>query len=470
MDEELNLIYEDNEYIRPPKDLDIFFMSIYEYYYNKGISGLSLKILYKFTTNIIIIIITKIILFNIDWMKLSNDFEDYDLINYLKYPEGISKIFFAIYILIFSLYFIFFTYKNSKYISRCYKIRNIFKEKLNINNINNYAWTEIVEKLSKLQLKSRIILNKEDITNYDIANRIMRKENYLISMIEDNILNCNIDNIVIWNIWIILLNPMFHNYQIKITKNVFKKRCKYFMIINTFFLPMLIIFYLMYFIMNIPEIKYSKNDCRLYTLDTYWRTRKYNEYTHQINRRLHYSSKSAKVYLNYQNKHIMKLFISLIKFISGSFLGCLTLITLTQEDSLLKLHIFGQTLLWWFGLFTGIFTFISNFDIKFDNYSKKTLDDSLKDLKKHMIKYPTDWDFKHHDDISKEVSSYFPDTIYIWYQTVKNICKIPFILYDWYLRSEEIVDYINSITTYNPDIGDICSKTINILPDSSYCI
>lgn len=270
MDEELNLIYEDNEYIRPPKDLDIFFISIYEYYYNKGISGLSLKILYKFTTNIIIIIITKIILFNIDWMKLSNDFEDYDLINYLKYPEGISKIFFAIYILIFSLYFIFFTYKNSKYISRCYKIRNIFKEKLNINNINNYAWTEIVEKLSKLQLKSRIILNKEDITNYDIANRIMRKENYLISMIEDNILNCNIDNIVIWNIWIILLNPMFHNYQIKITKNVFKKRCKYFMIINTFFLPMLIIFYLMYFIMNILW-QILKNNVIVYLFDGYIR-------------------------------------------------------------------------------------------------------------------------------------------------------------------------------------------------------
>ena len=132
----------------------------------------------------------------------------------------------------------------------------------------------------------------------------------------------------------------------------------------------------------------------------------------------------------------------------------------------MNLHIFDQTLIWWFGLFTGIFTFISHFDIKFDNYSKKTLNDSLKDLKKHMIKYPNDWDVKHHDDISREVSSYFPDTISIWFETIKNIYKIPFILYDWYSRSEEIINYIKSVTTYHPDIGDICSKTVNIMPES----
>ena len=72
------------------------------------------------------------------------------------------------------------------------EIRRFYTDKLRITNevIKTIKWNEIVNKIVDYSRREKLIYDSEnDLTIYSILCRIMRKDNFFIAMIDNNILD-----------------------------------------------------------------------------------------------------------------------------------------------------------------------------------------------------------------------------------------------------------------------------------------
>jgi hypothetical protein len=99
--------------------------------------------------------------------------------------------FLAICIVIFCLFWIFQLRELLVDLRDFWEIKQFYNRELIISEeeLQTIQWTEIVSRLIRVP---RLSLSKERMTHLDIANRIMRKENYLIAMINKDILNLEV--------------------------------------------------------------------------------------------------------------------------------------------------------------------------------------------------------------------------------------------------------------------------------------
>jgi len=103
-----------------------------------------------------------------------------------------------VYILLFSVYGIFSIQAFGRSIRSAVESRYIFEEKLGISprKLEGGAveWHEVVESLSKLQSSGeyRIAVSGEIIDPLIVAQRIMRRENFIIALFNVGLLDCSI--------------------------------------------------------------------------------------------------------------------------------------------------------------------------------------------------------------------------------------------------------------------------------------
>merc|ERR1740125_69256 len=75
-----------------------------------------------------------------------------------------------------------------------HEMRTIFSEQLDIQDydLQSMPWSEVCRRLIKLNEKRRMVLVKDQLTPLDIANRIMRKDNYMIAMVNKDVLKLDV--------------------------------------------------------------------------------------------------------------------------------------------------------------------------------------------------------------------------------------------------------------------------------------
>ena len=108
-----------------------------------------------------------------------------------------------------------------------YKIKRFYNEQLNIcdKEIETINWNTIVKKLCAL---NNLHHTNNSLTPLEIINRIMRKDNYIIAMINKNILNFDFNlpfigyqpfftKTIEWSIYLTIIDFMFdENNSLKI--------------------------------------------------------------------------------------------------------------------------------------------------------------------------------------------------------------------------------------------------------------
>lgn len=80
------------------------------------------------------------------------------------------------------------------------------------------AWDDVVQRIVELQRTSRLCIVKDQLTAHDIANRILRKVNFMVAMINRDLLPLRphpwmpfslLSKTLEWNIYVCIFNPMF---------------------------------------------------------------------------------------------------------------------------------------------------------------------------------------------------------------------------------------------------------------------
>ncbi|KAK4407217.1 Autophagy-related protein 9 [Sesamum angolense] len=291
---------------------------------------------------------------------------------------------------LFSVYWIFCFLRFFAQLKETLKIRRFYYNSLHVtdNEIQTMPWSLILEKVVQVQRFQQLCVVK-DLSIHDVVMRLMRKENYLIGMLNKGVLALPISQWVpgagatanvgpngvqyrlvlpktlewILN-WCILQSMFDRNFRIRrdfvSDPGTLKRRL---MIVGFALLllsPFLVIFMLVYLFLRHAEQFYnhpSTASSRRWSNLSKWMFREFNEVDHLFKHRMNSSIFHASDYLKQFPSPILTLVAKFISFVSGGFAAVLIIIAFLEE-SLLEGHIFGRNLFWYAAVF-GTITAIS---------------------------------------------------------------------------------------------------------------
>lgn len=502
-------------------NLDIFLNDVYDYYIGNGWNCITLSKICDLLIIIFVITLTAFMnkcidyktLFNKNVSKLS---QVYDGKCYNKIPFT-QKLFYFILIILLIL-----------------RIKNYYRELMDLKEIKYFynhllsiddselqtiSWPQIVKKIMilKNQNTNAIVNNNntnnnnsnnnndinKDIINdlksksklnaHDIANRLMRKENYMIAIFNKNILNKALTiplikthfltNTLEWNLKLCIFDFLF-NEEGQLKKKVLsqhnrlslitnlRKRFRMAGILSIFLTPFLVLYFILYYFLKLfYDFKTNPGllNARSYSPYAKWKMREYNELPHLFDQRINMSIEYADNYLNQFPKELSNIILKFISFISGSIVTILVILTIIDHENFLNFELTnGKTVLFYMSTLGAIFTICKN--SVSDNNIKYLFDpeDSLKKVSKFTHYLPNSWENRFH---TQEVKNQFCDLynlkLLLILKELGSLIFLPYILYvSLPNSSDKLIDFFRDYSVHVDGVGYICSFAVFNLDDN----
>ena len=187
-----------DEHWEPPvRNLDRFFTSMYQYYVAKGLPAVILQQISGVVTLGFTIAVSIFLIAFVDWTNLKHCKDELSCHkNFLiEQPFANSSITFALTIVIYGLLFgAFWVWKVMSaihVISSAITMERFYREKLGLrlSDLNEMQWHEVLQRLILLHEHGihRVAI-QDKLTEHDVVLRIMRKDNYMIGLINKKLL------------------------------------------------------------------------------------------------------------------------------------------------------------------------------------------------------------------------------------------------------------------------------------------
>lgn len=414
-------------------DLDAFFTALYNYYYNRGLGSIIGKGAVEILSLFFTLWLSLILFAYIDWTELQSCHDEYtckdDFLTayiihdpFLTWKGGghlLRNAWIVIYCLLFTVYGIFCVIQYFQSILASLECKVFMEEVLGVSDrdleVGGVEWGDIVERMSEAQRvgKCRVAILPGSTgvnglagpegevmdgptSHLVIAQRIMRRENYMIAFINRGLLDLTLPHMpprlgkvslwpltlltnrpkeeapiffsksIEWSIYFCVLNYMF-NHSRKVRPAFYadpsslRRRFMLCGIAHAVFMPFLLFFVTLHFFMsNVYDWQSTKEYLgpREWSSLARWTFREFNEYPHSFERRMEPSYKSAASYLDLFNrpKAVKVAVARLLVFLSGS-VGALMLVFATMNDAiLLHVRIGDRNLLWYAGMLGTCFS------------------------------------------------------------------------------------------------------------------
>ncbi|CAJ1965643.1 unnamed protein product [Cylindrotheca closterium] len=442
-------------------NLDVFLTHLYHYYYYRGLVPILCNFVVEASTLLFTLWLSRTLIRDVDWRRLATckdetsclaNWPDY----YRKEPLGWVHWFVAEgFSLLFFFYFVFFVWKFWQSLQQALVCRYIIHEKLGISRRKlrggAVSWDTVVTKIMEAQESGVYQMSLAPLDPLCIAQRVMRKDNFLIAFWNQNILDTRIGNrqywcsSLEWCIYTTVLNFMFnHKYEVRpafyLDADALARRLKLCGIVHALFLPFLIMFVLFHFLLrNMYDFKTS----RQYMGNKYWSTaaiwtfREFNELPHVLEQRIEPSCKAAEVYLDMFGQSEWKEAVGRIFIFVGGAVGSLLLLLGTISDSLL-LHValWGHNLLWYAGM-AGIVYSIGKALVPTKEAQPSVsrnlfedMDTALKNVSEYTHYYPENWKGRGWDSgVCTAFGNLFDSKVKLFVWELVSFSLAPYILY-----------------------------------------
>jgi autophagy-related protein 9 len=438
-----------------------FINKLYYYFNNKGYTNLILG-------QIINILISNFIIFFVIFLLNCVDYNGLFSINDKTYIHDYINIqnFFQLNIFLWILVIIFIVFTITKIIGiiddyLCFKYINNYYKTIDISEdeIHKLEWDAVINKIS----------NKLDETLdiYYINNIITTKDNYLILLLEHNIIDLyHLSELMEWNIrYCIFFNILDKNLKINkslidnkydVIKSI-KYQMKVISIINFIFMPFLAIFILFYNFFNYGEEFYSKPDLiisRIFSKNEKWKLRYYNELEHEFNKRISHAEKYCQKYSQCFSNKLYNLISRLLVFVFSSVFIVLVILTFINDKILINLLIFkNHSMLWFIGLLASLITILKKQNE--DNNSKKYMTELSK-----IINIDKTWiDDANKNNVKKQFFKMYQYKIFILLKDIVYTIITPFKLWILSYNIENVINFIIDNTKYHEDLKYICTSS-----------
>eukprot|EP00535_Pseudo-nitzschia_heimii_P005205 CAMPEP_0197174458 /NCGR_PEP_ID=MMETSP1423-20130617/969_1 /TAXON_ID=476441 /ORGANISM="Pseudo-nitzschia heimii, Strain UNC1101" /LENGTH=1238 /DNA_ID=CAMNT_0042623391 /DNA_START=138 /DNA_END=3854 /DNA_ORIENTATION=- len=332
--------------------------------------------------------------------------------------------------------------------------------------------------------------NQSLLDPLQIAQRIMRKENFLLAFWNAGLLECTKVvfpwsagdgahrhywcGVLEWSFYQCVLNFMFnHKYELRpafcLDSDALKRRLKVCGIVHLFLLPFLLVFVVLHFFLG--HVYNSKMDSPSsvkekrggggimgslrWSSAATWQFREFNELPHAFERRMEPSYEAAWQYCKlFGTSEYLAAIGRLLVFFGGAIGGILFVLGVVVNDALLlHVQLWGRNLVWYAGMAGIVYTIGKALEPTKEatpHVSKNIFEDmdyTLKNLSQHTHYYPEHWKGRGWD--GKVYSSFkllFDSEVKLFLHELIALILTPYILY--FKLSEKA-----------PDICEFCLVT-----------
>lgn len=469
-----------------PKDLDRFFGRIYEYFKERGYVCICVSRILNSVALAFVILFSTFLAACVNWSVVFACTSDKcDQNNVLKqYPltDMFHGDLYSIFVVAFNIVCGLFLFKevcSCMYdIKEFYLIKRFMNDKLGVSEreMRTILWPEVVHKIIALQ-EAGVLIVKHKLTPLDIANRIMRRDNYFLAMINKEVIDLRIPfpglsnrsiltKTMEWNLNYCIMNQIFdpHSFQVRarFTAHPNDLRNRFYMagVVNLVLSPFIFMFMLIYFFFKHAQEMHqnpAKAGTRTWSQLARWRIREFNELEHFFEKRINSSFEPANSYVLQFPSNELAVVAKFVVFIAGSFAGVLILLSLVDEEMLLYVKVLDRNLLWYIAIF-GIITAVARPFVvdKHAVFDPKSIFAKVVD-KTHY--FPRNWRQKVHTyDVYDEFTMMFPYKIAAFFQEIASIVLAPlWMIFVLPNQAAEITHFVQEFTDNMDDLGDVCA-------------
>ncbi|XP_039008759.1 autophagy-related protein 9-like [Hibiscus syriacus] len=485
-------------------DLDLFFERLYSYYCEKGLWCMIIKWIVELLSLGFTISFSGFFLLFVDWNGLCNakcgmdavesgtkpcDLAKEALHQHPLTPLTLSKAIIVGYLGLFSIYWIFCFLRYFAQLKDTLGIRHFYYNSLHVtdNEIQTMPWATILEKVVWLQSSQQLCVVK-DLSAHDVVMRLMRKENYLIGMLNKGVFafplpawvpgvgptvkfgpygtqhRLMLTKMLEWTLnWCMLQSMFDRNFCVRrdfiYNPRTLKKRLMVVGLVMLILSPFLVIFMLVYLFLRHAEQFYnhpSTASSRRWSNLSKWMFREFNEVDHLFKHRINSSVMHASEYLNRFPSPIISIIAKFISFVSGGFAAILIIIAFLEE-SLLEGHIFGRNLFWYAAVF-GTITAISRAAVT-DEILVLDHEGAMSMVVQHTHYMPKRWGGRENTETVRiEFETLFQYTGMMLLEEMTSIFLTPFLLiFVVPKRVDDILQFVADFTVDIEGVGHACS-------------
>ena len=484
------------------EDLDSFFQRVYAYYHERGLQCILASRITSLLTLAFTIVLFVFLVEMLDWHEIIYACVDDETCRHMRLikEDALSSLSLVglYYYGLFTLYWLWTLVHFLLDLRPLIDMHALFRDKLLIDDADLHvvAWDEVVVKIIELQRTTKLCIVKDDLTAHDIANRIMRKENFLIALVNRGLLPLQplaetplaawrlpllspttslMSKSLEWNLYVTLLDAMFDKqFRIKqsFTHDVgaLQRRFVLLGLLNLFLAPFFCAFMLVFLFLKHAEEFRRKPETSAFSRDysrhSLWMFREFNELPHVFDARIAASHADAAAYVRQFPAPLTTLIARFVTFLVSSIAAALLLLSICNE----KFLIFyrwpqegegGFNLLWWLALLSSILAVSRSFDgLAGEAQALKMQPDALLQSLALCTHYmPEHWRGRGHTrDVFVEFTSLYQYRVLLLLHEVAGALSAPLLLLLLLpARAHDILAFLRSFTVHVEGVGHVCS-------------
>ncbi|KAI6239218.1 Autophagy-related protein 9 [Aphelenchoides fujianensis] len=346
--------------------------------------------------------------------------------------------------------------------------------------LSNAAWKDVVEKICQKQPEVHLIVNQESITPLDVYQRILRYKNYMVALVDNDVLpltirvpfvgkisylssglRLNLEWLLFWGPWAPWKGPYALKDEFKtgdhlepLAENM-RRTILYMGVANLVFFPFVFLYQVLFSFFAYAELVRREPGVlgsRKYSNYGRLRLRHYNELDHELNARLNKSYEYAVRYMDQFISTVAEIAAKTIAFICGSIFAILFVLSAWDEDVLNIEHVLTvMTVTAAIGLMCR--SFIPNENLVFCH------DFLMRQIVANVHYAPTNWIRESHStDVCSEFGRIFQLKVQFFVEELLSPIITPFILlFRIRDKASSIVLFLHENTRSCESIGDVCA-------------
>jgi len=490
MDGDMNISYNERPVGVPLEEkLDDFFKDFYEHFYHKGFKAILAAEVCNLCTLLFTVLFSTFLLLCVDYAGLMactvqncKELPSYFSVSIVRRlwmwdPPTFFSAIVGGYFTLFMAYWIYTFVGLFTRLKKAYRMMQMYNDTLGIStrDIQTIRWDNVVNRFIAVQKKNGI--HQSTLTAHHIASRILRKENYMIALINRDILDLslpvpgfqerimltkglefNLDMCVFWGMF-----SRKDSIRKEFLENPSSLRARFIVagVLNLVLLPFILLFMLAHFFLkHVQEwrVMQSYLGPRQWTPYAIWQFREFNELPHVFERRMALSYTPASDYQKQFPAPVTAVIARAVSFITGSFIGALLVITLVDGDEGALLHVkyMDRNLLWYLTIMTAIYA-ASRSMVQTPSTQDEVYDpeEAMYRLAAHTHYFPVQWRRRCHTyDSLDEFLQLFQFKAVIFLQEILSTIFTPLILcFSLASSADAIVSFVSDHTNFEEGLG-----------------
>jgi autophagy-related protein 9 len=467
-------------------DLDDFFSAAYAYHYESGFYCMATKAVVNTLTLGFTIVFSTFLLGFVDWPGLlacKNEATCFEFGHYVVSLGAHSSFFFrafvVLYCILFSAFWLWSVAALGPALRRMWDMHRFFTKVLGVSTreLQTMEWCEVVERMVALQEAGEhpIQINGLSFSAKDVAMRIMRKHNYLVAIVNEEVLPLGtlmldrerwfMGKCLELMLELCVLNHLFDAQHLLRRDwgdaSLLRRRLQTVGVLNLLAMPFSLGFLVIYSFLKHAEEWHSKRSYlgpRWWSPYALWELREYNELPHLFERRTTASVRHADEYLRQFPAPLPTVVAGGVSFVAGAFVGVLMLFTLLDESILLHIKLGGRDLVWYIAIFSAVLAVSRSLVPPMEAQPQFAPQRAFKKVVAFTHYLPDRWRGRTHAfDTRDEFSDYLPYKVVLLLRELACVITAPYVLGVVLPRHcEQLIAFVRARTRNVKGVGDVC--------------